>query len=250
MVASIHNLNTNQTALETSQGHVVSTEDIQTSEASKLPDTEPSRGTGKSLAQEMQELPKVQELKSLPVLHSAANFVKKNTARLFNLGGFVGASLSIMTYFLFNLRSLAMLIGVPTAMAFYIAHNLRKSAKEDATDFSINPKTMLQETINNPGLLETNLNKVLQAMEQIKDMKNTDPKKTEGIELIEKLNLIVDSKLTQVKDFEDSVSIAVQYELERFKVSYEEMRGNLSEPELSATEALHKATEKQFGVAA
>lgn len=242
MVVSISNLNTNK-ASEPSKGPEVSVNDIQVTEASRLPDIEKIRSQAKSLAQEVSELPKVQELKSLPILHTATNFLKKNTARLFNLGGFVGASLSIMTYFLFNLRSVAMLLGVPTAMAFYIAHNLNKSTKEDAIGFSSDPKVMLGETINNPGLLETNLNRVLQAVEQIKDMKNSDPKKEEGIELIEKLNIIVDSKLMQIKDFEESIPL--QHELERFKVSYDEMKANMPEltEQLTPQQELHKTVE-------
>lgn len=238
MVSSIPHLNTNKAA-ELSQGPAVSVDDIQIIEANKLPDAVSTRSTGQSLAKELGDLPKVQELKSLPVLNTAANFLKKNTARLFNLGGFVGASLSIMTYFLFNLRSVAMLLGVPTAMAFYIAHNLGKSAKEDSAGFTTNPKEMLRETIDNPGLLETNLNRVLQAVEQIKDMKNSDPKKEEGIELIEKLNMIVDSKLMQIKDFDESIPL--QHELERFKVSYDEMKANMHEATEKVSLGLHDA---------
>lgn len=178
----------------------------------------------KSFIKELNELPKVQELKTMPVLNTASNFVKKNLSRSFKFAGFVGASFSIITYFLFNLKSLAVLFGIPAAMSFYIAHTLSKSAKKDTMELSTNPHQILQNAINNPRVIETNLVPVLQATEQIKDMKDSDPKKVEGIQLIEDLNTIVDSKLMQLEGFEDQDSVALKHELERFKTSYDEMK--------------------------
>ena len=221
MVESITNVNTKLAALESSSGPVLPIDDIQSKEVSKTPALKDSRETGKSFAKEVIDLPKIQELRSLPVLNTATNFVKKNTGRLFKVGGFVGATLSVLTYFLFNLKSLAMLLGIPTAMAFYIAHSLGKSAENDEVGFSTNPHEILQETINKPGLLETHLTLVLQAVEQIKDTKESAPKKQEGIRLIETLNAIVDSKLDQLAGFEDSRTVSLKHELERFKASYD-----------------------------
>lgn len=243
MVVSINNLNTNQAVPEKGTGPAVSVDDIQLTEATKLQEIEQARSKGKSLATEIGELPKVQELKSLPILNKISNSGKKLISLAFKVAGFAGASLSIMTYFIFNLRSVAMLLGVPTAMAFFIAHVAGKSAKDDTVGFSNNPNEMLNETINNPGLLETNLNRVLQAVEQIKDMKDSDPQKKDGIELVEKLNIIVDSKLMQIKGFEESIPL--QHELERFKVAYDEMQANMGEPteQLTPQQELHKTVE-------
>lgn len=182
--------------------------------------------TGRSLLREIDQLPKVQELKSMPILTTGINFAKKNTARLLKLAGFMGAISSLVTYFLFNLKSLAILLGIPTGMAFYISHDLSQSIDKTAAEFSTNPHEILRTTINKPGNLETNFVTVLQAVEQIKDMSDSDHNKQSGIELIEDLNLIVDSKLRQLEGFEDQNSVALKHELERFKIAYDEMKAD------------------------
>jgi hypothetical protein len=193
-----------------------------------------------TLAQEISELPKVQELKTMPIINSGVNTSKKVLANLFRLAGFVGASLSIASYFLFNLKSLALVFGIPTGMAFFIAHTLVKSVKNNQTTFSTNPVKILNEAVNKPDLLETDLNRVLYAVEHVKDMKNSDPLKPEGINAIETLNDIVDTRLEQLSLLEneaDADNLALVSEYNRFKVAYNEMK-DLESQQV----ALHKST--------
>lgn len=193
-----------------------------------------------SLAQEISQLPRVQELKTIPIINSGVNTSKKVLANLFRLAGFVGASLSVASYFLFNLKSLALVFGLPTGMAFFIAHTLAKSVKNNQATFSTNPVEILNEAINKPNLLEKDLNRVLYAVEQIKDMKNSDPLKSEGKHAIETLNEIVDTKLEQLSRLEneaDADNLALESEYRRFKVAYNEMK------DLESLQvALHKST--------
>jgi hypothetical protein len=209
---------------------IKSTVEIKKSEASQ----------NTSFAQEISQLPKVQELKTIPIINSGVNTSKKVLANLFRLAGFVGASLSVASYFLFNLKSLAVVFGIPTGMAFFIAHTLAKSVKNNQATFATDPVKILHEAINKPELLEKDLNRVLYAVEQVKDMKDSDPMKSEGKRAIETLNDIVDTKLEQLKVLgheADSDNLALESEYKRFKVAYEEMKDSES-----IQTALHRPT--------
>jgi hypothetical protein len=180
-----------------------------------------------SFAQEISQLPKVQELKTIPIINSGVNASKKVFANLFRLAGFVGASLSVASYFLFNLKSLAVVFGIPTAMAFFIAHTLAKSVKNNQATFSTDPVKILHEAIKKPELLEKDLNRILYAVEQVKDMKDSDLIKSDGKRAIETLNDIVDTKLEQLKALGhegESDNLALESEYKRFKVAYDEMK--------------------------
>lgn len=104
----------------------------------------------------------------------AAGF--KNTLRycLYG-GGLAGATLSVLSIFVFNFTSFGVLLGIPTLMSIYIGYSLGKTSQTQQLQAIARPLEELKNINNNPENLDENKVQVLHAIESAKKVKPKHP---------------------------------------------------------------------------
>lgn len=213
-----------------------------------------NRKFGQSLARDINSLQSVKELKGAKVVRQGINFIGKNTARLLKGAGFVGVGAAGLVYFLTNLKIIAGLFAAPALLSFGLAHFINRSVKQNQNDdlASSDPIDVLRKARADSTILESDgeISRVMQAMDNIRDLDNTDKKKIEALDLIftlaepikdkmfqEQNNYVTTDKEAKMRDYQQFLDLA-----EEIRSEYESDVGSISAQEKSETqeEKLHK----------
>lgn len=181
-------------------------------------DLELSRSVGEQLGAESLEdtKPENQEDKAVQALTSVANLGRKIGSKALNLSGFIGITVSALSYIFFRFKLLSAAIAAPALGAFYIANTLKNAAKKSQKEsgFISDPATIIAKAKDDSTYLEEDFKKVVAAMVKIGEMKDADPKKQTALFDLRKVAKKVSAKRTELKKINQSSN---QLQLQKIK---------------------------------
>jgi hypothetical protein len=156
------------------------------------------------------------------IFANLANFVKLNTSRLMWGVGFVTAGFAIVSNFLFGSQLLSIFFGIPSLMAFFMAHTLGKSVDKGKNNLFYDPFQLIETYLDDPKKLDLESIQALYAIDELKtEMENNPDSKLEILPLLKRLLNISYIKLKQIKEGDDANSAKIRLETEKLIAALE-----------------------------
>lgn len=180
-----------------------------------------SKVEGKTTSQIIQERIQVPRL-----LVKLSNFGMNSASWILKATGIVGAVLSFLSYFVLNLKSLAVLFGIPTAGLFWMSYHLKRSLQDSDSDQALDPIKGLRNFIQESKLnQDADKTMMMRYIFETKKLLQSPEQGAEAKDLLITLKSMVDSKLdemSKLEDFrEDKELIEFYKDLEDYKAELE-----------------------------
>lgn len=199
-------------------------------------DLDESRKIGEELgAQSIESAKPVDsEQKAIQALTGIANIGRKVGSKALNTTGFVGISVAALSYIMFRLKIVAAALAAPALGAFYIANNLKKSAKESEEKSGLisDPKEIIKHAKDDSTYLEKNFRKVVAAMVKVSEMNDKDPKKAVVLKDLRKVAKKVSAKRTELLKIDKSSNMLLK--IKHFMDIYDSVKVAETQSELEA----------------
>lgn len=125
--------------------------------------------------------------KAFDAFNKASSFGASIGSKALNFAGFVGASLASLSYIFFSLKTVALILGLPSAALLYGAYRLKQKSSDLNKSVVTNrdPVEVLQKASDDSLFLEKNLQQVKFALVQVRDMSDKKPEKQKAINYLE-----------------------------------------------------------------
>lgn len=122
--------------------------------------------------------------------NKASSFGASIGSKALNFAGFVGASLASLSYMFFNLKTVALILGLPSGALLYGAYRLKRKSLELNNSVVTNrdPVEVLQKASEDSLFLEKNLQQVKFALVQVRDMSDKKPEKQKAIDYLQTIH--------------------------------------------------------------
>lgn len=189
-------------------------------------DLDSSRKIGEELGLDSlkETKPQSKEDKAVQALTGVANLGRKLGSTALNIGGFIGITVSALSYILFRFKLLSTLIAAPALGAFYIANTLKKAAKESEKESGLisDPREIISKAKDDSTYLEENFKTIVAAMVKVGEMKDKDPKKLEALRDLRKVAQKVAAKRTELKTVDKRSSQI--YKIKQFMDIYDSVK--------------------------
>ncbi len=133
-----------------------------------------------------------------------------------------GAGLAFLSYFVFNLKTLSLIFGIPTLTAFYLSYSLKQKMKESGTGGDLDPIKGLEKIIHEEKInSETDSSMLLKYIHDVREIYNTT-KSYESATALKAIESMIDAKLYELQRLGDADSydkdiVEFQKNLVRYK---------------------------------
>lgn len=169
------------------------------------------------------EINPINEIRNSPKWFDPFMNVAKSIGSLALKGmGIVGASLAFLTYFVFNLKTFSVILGIPTLTAFYLSYALKNKIKESGISGGLDPIKGLQQIIHEEKISpETDPSMLLKYIHDVREIYNST-RSYEAETVLKAVELMVDAKVYELQrlgdaDSHDMDTVEFQKNLERYK---------------------------------
>ncbi len=150
------------------------------------------------------------------------NFAKGTGSWVLKGIGMIGAGLAFLSYFVFNLKTLSMIFGIPTLTAFFLSYSLKQKMHESGKGANLDPIKGLEKIIHEDKINpETDPSMLLKYIHDVREIYNST-KSYESARALKAIELMVDAKLYELQRLGDSDShekdvVEFQKNLVRYK---------------------------------
>ncbi len=156
-------------------------------------------GVNQIEAASLQKQP-TENLKPLDIVSTGWKLGMKGVRALCLIGGFLGASASVLSMFFFNIKSLGILFGIPAALFLYTATHLGKETKDESKTIAKDPLTGLKVILEqHPEFLRIDPKFVIKTIQSVGNVKRNDPQYYEILDRLEALKEAVIMEQAQLQ---------------------------------------------------